>query len=108
MTGSRTVCAQLYLRVLHVETVSEILTDVALDAGHVSTPGQPGEIGPEGLTSNIESNPPVDTISEAVVLRHLTRTLCSVQLHVLDHLGNQGNLMSVRLYLYGIKELTSN
>ena len=86
MTGSRTVCAQLYLRVLHVETVSEILTDVALDAGHVSTPGQPGEIGPERLTSNIESNPSVDTISEAVVLTLLTRALCSVQLHVLDHL----------------------
>ena len=68
MTGRWTARAGLYLRLLHVETVAEILPGVPLDAGHVPALGQPGELGPEGLTASLESNLPVDTISEAVVL----------------------------------------
>ena len=58
----------LDLRFLHVEGVLDVLRDVALYAGHVPALGQPGEVGPECLTTNIAGNPPVDTISEAVLL----------------------------------------
>ena len=68
MTGRWTARAGLYLRLLHVETVAEILPAVPLDAGYVPALGQPGELGPEGLTASLESNLPVDTISEAVLL----------------------------------------
>ena len=55
MTRCWAASDELYLGVLHVENVSVILRDVALDAGQVSTLLQPGKVGPEGLTSNIES-----------------------------------------------------
>ena len=86
VTRRGTARPQLDLGVLHVETVSVVLRQVPLYAGHVPTPPQPSEVGPECLTTNIAGDLPVDTISEAVVLTLLTRALCSVQLHVLDHL----------------------
>ena len=86
VTRRGTARPQLDLGVLHVETVSVVLRQVPLYAGHVPTPTQPSEVGPECLTTNIAGDLPVDTISEAVVLTLLTRALCSVQLHVLDHL----------------------
>ena len=58
----------LYLSFLHVEAVLDILRDVSLYAGHVPTLSQPGKVGPEGLATNIASNLPVDTVSEAVLL----------------------------------------
>ena len=103
MTRRWTARAGLYLRLLHVEAVAEVLPGVPLDAGHVPALGQPGELGPEGLTASLESNLPVDTVSEAVVLRYLTRTLCCVQLHVLNYLGRRvqnTNLIVTYLQLY--------
>ena len=87
MTWWEAAGSPLYLGVLHVEAVLVVLRDVALYAGHVPTLAQPGEVGPECLATNIASNLPVDTISEAVVLGHLAGALGSVQLHVLYHLG---------------------
>ena len=42
------------------------------DILHVPAPRNIREVRPEGLTSNSLSNPPVDTVAVAVLLRHHT------------------------------------